>query len=101
MSKISDAAAAAFVAGVPFKQGNTEVVVDCGVHMRLHHSIIAARLPGGLTWLRRSSAPLTQTTKSRMNALPDVRVFTHKGTDYVMDGIHRTHWPSHREWVLV
>lgn len=74
MSKISKAAAAAFMAGKPFKKGNTEIFVssDCTIYF-LHGNRIAHRDASGI---HVSTAGWnTRTTRSRLNDLPNVQVY--------------------------
>ena len=74
MSKISKEAAAAFMAGKKFKKANTEIFVssDCTIYF-LHGNMIATRSSKGLYVT--SAGWNTQTTRSRLNDLPNVRVY--------------------------
>jgi hypothetical protein len=92
-TKISGYAADALIAGNTFKSGNTEVrntsdsVAYDTFTMYLHGSPIARMTRNTLTQDRTLTIDLcgydTVTTKSRLNALPQVSVCTKRGQSYL------------------
>ena len=82
MRKITQESISAFLDGKPFKKGNMEVIInDHGKYYVLHGHPIAIMENGKL----RISACgwKTNTTKERLNGLPDVHIQQKKGLWYL------------------
>jgi hypothetical protein len=94
-TKISQKAADHLITGQPFKSGNTEVRETYGskgyvIHtMLLHGNPIATMTRNTITQDRSVAINLcgwdTVTTKRRLNALPQVNVYTKHGQSYLND----------------
>jgi hypothetical protein len=96
MRQIDVEAKHAFLNNRKFKLSNTEVrLVDGRPHMYLHGNCIAKRDENGDLLINHCGWE-TKTTKSRLNALPDVHISSHKG-DFVLNDIYIM--PS--EWINV
>lgn len=96
MRQIDVLAKEAFCNHINFKLSNTEVrLVDGRPHMYLHGNCIAKRDDNGDLLINHCGWE-TNTTRSRLNALPDIKISSHKGS-FVLNDIYIM--PS--EWVNV
>jgi len=92
MRKISKEAAKAFESFQEFRQGNTVVkIYDGKVGMFLHGNLIAENAIGNGAYsmqhltVASGYIKLTKTTKTRLNALKGVRIYTKDGVDFLND----------------
>jgi hypothetical protein len=74
MKKITSDSVRALLDGIPFKRDNTEVVREGTIYyLKLFGNKIAARLGNGNLWIS-NAGWFSNTTKERLNALPNVRI---------------------------
>jgi len=99
MKKITEESIEAFLTGTPFKKANMSVEVsDKVTTLLLHGNVIAKR---ELTSLTKSKLSITNagwksnTTKERLNGLPNVRISQRQGTWY----LNGTEWNG--EWTEI
>lgn len=87
MRKITRLAVDAFMSATPFKQSNTEVVVDEGfTTLRLYGHIIATRMhSSGSIWII-TTGFTTNTTKERLNGIPGVSIIQ-KNFQWFLNGV--------------
>jgi len=100
MRKITQRATSAFLSGKPFKEGNTEVTVDKAEGytistLYLHGNAIAS-WDGGKLEIR-SAGWETNTTKERLNALPNVCIHQSKFKWYLNGEL----WTDSSKWTEV
>ena len=96
MRQIDVNARRAFLNNTKFKLSNTEVrLIDGRPHMYLHGNCIAKRDENGDLLINHCGWE-TPTTRSRLNALPDVKISSYKGS-FVLNDIYIM--PS--EWINV
>lgn len=82
MRKVTEQAVVAFLNSYPFKSSNTKVVIeDDGVCLYLHSNLIAIRKEEGM--FIRNAGWFSNTTKERLNGLPNVSIYQKKGTWYL------------------
>lgn len=82
MRQITREAVAHFEAGMPFNKSNTTVTVEGDrVDMLLHNNLIARREKGTLQITMAGWE--TPTTRERLNGIPGVTVYQHKGEQYL------------------
>jgi hypothetical protein len=82
MRKISEQAADALIFGYSFNKSNTRVnLVVGGTRMYLHNNLIAEKING--TVRITNSGWFSNTTKDRLNALPNVSISQSKGVWYL------------------
>lgn len=87
MRQIDVLAKTAFCEGRKFKLSNTEVRIEGGQpHMYLHGNCIAKRDGNGDLLINHCGWE-TPTTRSRLNALPDVKISSYKG-EFVLNDIY-------------
>lgn len=84
MSKITEQAIDALYAGIPFKQGNTQVVIDADTWKLYLHGHCIARIDSYGTWIN-PCGYLTSTTRERLNGLTGVKVTCKAGKWYLND----------------
>jgi hypothetical protein len=97
MRKITENATNAFMAGRPFAQSNTAVMVNDGeVIMSLHGHPIAKRTEDGALYVR-SAGWETTTTKERLNGVCGVSV-NQKNWQWYLNGAV---WHDSSVWTLV
>ena len=95
MRKITQDAIRAFRNGFTFKRDNTEVrILDNSRQLRLHGNVIAEMDRTGLLWIS-SGGWQTNTTKERLNGLPNVSIHQKDFQWYLNGHI----W--HGDWILV
>lgn len=72
-----------FLDGVPFKKSNTEVVREGTIYyLKLFGNKIAARLGDGRMWISNAGWD-SNTTKERLNGLPNVHIYQKKRIWYL------------------
>lgn len=75
MKKVTKAAVSAFVKGENFNSANTQVLVwGNEVVLKLHKNVIAMRLINERTFKIRNANWFSNTTKERLNGLPNVTI---------------------------
>lgn len=83
MRKITDNVTNAFMNGIAFKSGNDKVEInDNEVQMFLHGHLIAKRTKGNKLFIT-NCGYFTNTTKERLNGLPNVSIQQKKGVWYL------------------
>lgn len=85
MRKITDEAAYAFIANIPFSSSNTKVTVSPDETRLLLHGNCIAINAGGVLSVTTAGWP-SNATKERLNGLPGVRVNRKKG-DLYLNGV--------------
>ena len=81
--KITQESVRNFLDGVPFKKSNMSVVREGTIYyLKLHGNKIAALEADGRMWVS-SAGWRTNTTKERLNGLPNVKVNQSKGLWYL------------------
>ena len=94
--KVTDQAVMAFLDGDKFKSGNTTVTKNGKyTELRLHNNVIARRSVDGMEIS--SAGWETNTTKERLNGLPEVSIQQKKGVWYLNGDV----WTNPEEFVTV
>ena len=87
MRKITRLAIDAFLTATPFKQSNTEVVVDeTSSDLRLHGNTIAAQFHGNGNIYITNCGWQTNVTKERLNGIPGVNI-VQKNFQWFLNGV--------------
>lgn len=81
MRKITGSAIDAFKHSYPFNSGNTKVIVDDTTRLYLFGNLIAEKIENRL--FITNAGYFTNTTKERLNALPNVGISQKKGKWYL------------------
>lgn len=82
MKKITQQSIQKFLDGVPFKKQNMEVVREGSIYyLKLFGNKIAARRDSEL-WIS-NAGWFSKTTKERLNALPNVKIYQKNGEWYL------------------
>lgn len=84
MRKITSESVNAFLSETNFSKGNMTVInTGVTVEYRLHGNMIAYKMLGGNKIHIQNCGWFSNTTKERLNALPNVRIYQEKGVWYL------------------
>ena len=85
MRKITEESIACFLAGIKYNSSNTNVVIgDNTTSLQLHGNTIAERTKEGKLFIS-NAGWATNTTKERLNGLPNVSISQKRGIWYLND----------------
>ena len=79
MRKISKEAHKAFIEGKRFKKANTEIRIENGKPFFYLHNRCIAKIENNFLWVSDGNYGVSNTTRDRLNAFPEVHVRINQG----------------------